>query len=191
LKKYAEISEPIGVTVTFLAGNLAHNITYSVKLGQYEYRATDIIMLDGIKKYEITYYIAEAAKSISYLPTIQRMIESFEINIGITNGSSLLMYESNSTLGIKIQYPSNWNRIESDDTGVLFLSSSERDSDKFLESLSIKATPSSGMSISELENYAIKICLKLDTKHRNIRLSRINCAGKTMTTRWRQRKCLQ
>ncbi|SRR5229473_1981928 len=56
LRKHAEISEPIVVTLTALAGNLAHNVTYSAKIGQSEYRATDIIMLSGIKKYEITSY---------------------------------------------------------------------------------------------------------------------------------------
>ena len=75
------------------------------------------------------------------------MIDSFEINIGITNsskndttsGNFFLAYENNSTLGIKIQYPANWERIESEDNdlGVLFLSPSESNSDRFLESFSI------------------------------------------------------
>ena len=53
------------------------------------------------------YYIAKQTKLSSYLPTIQKMIDSFEINIGITNssGNSFLTYQNNSTLGIKIQYP--------------------------------------------------------------------------------------
>ena len=79
LRTHAGISEPIGVSSTSLAGNLAHNFTAFAKIGQDFYHATDIIMLSGIKKYEITYYIAEAAKSSSYLPTIQKMIDSFEI----------------------------------------------------------------------------------------------------------------
>ncbi|MGB7954303.1 MAG: hypothetical protein WCF23_10000 [Candidatus Nitrosopolaris sp.] len=57
MTKHAEISEPIGVTLTALAGNISHNVTYSAKIGQSEYRATDIILLSGNKKYEITYYI--------------------------------------------------------------------------------------------------------------------------------------
>jgi hypothetical protein len=79
LRKNAAIAEPIGVNLTSLAGNLAHNITFSPKIGQDIYHATNIIMLSGIKKYEITYYIAQQAKFSSYLPTIQRMIDSFEI----------------------------------------------------------------------------------------------------------------
>ncbi len=163
LRKHAEISEPIGVTLTALAGNLADNVTYSAKIGQSEYRATDIIMLSGIKKYEITYYITEAEKSSSYLPTIYRMIDSFEIKIDMSNSAindttrnnSFLTYENNSTLGIKIQYPSGWERLEYDDEGVLFLSPSESNSDKFLESFSIKVTPSNNMSLSELAKESI------------------------------------
>ena len=86
LRTHAAISEPNVVTLTSLAGNLAHNFTASAKIGQAEYRATDIIMLSGVKKYEmILYYIAKQTKLSSYLPTIQKMIDSFEINIGITN----------------------------------------------------------------------------------------------------------
>jgi len=163
LKKHSEISEPIGVTLTALAGNLAHNVTYSAKIGQSEYRATDIIMLSGVKKYEITYYITEAEKSASYLPTIHRMVDSFEIKIDMSNSAknettrnnSFLTYENNSTLGIKIRYPSNWERLEYDDEGVLFLSPSESKSDKFLESFSIGVSPSDNMSLSELAKQSI------------------------------------
>jgi hypothetical protein len=79
LRKHAVISEPNVVTLTSLAGNLAHNFTASAKIGQDEYHATDIIMLSGIKKYEMTYYIAKQTKLSNYLPTIQKMIDSFEI----------------------------------------------------------------------------------------------------------------
>jgi hypothetical protein len=106
LKERSEISQPIGVSLTSLAGNLAHNVTYSAKLGQYIYRTTDLIMLTGIKKYEITYYVAQGeVKSSNYLPTIQKMIDSFGISLGITGGNPFLTYQNNSTLGITIQYP--------------------------------------------------------------------------------------
>jgi hypothetical protein len=163
LKKNAAISEPIGENLTSLAGNLAHNVTFSSKIGQDVYHATDIIMLSGIKKYEITYYIAQQAKLSSYLPTIQRMIDSFEINIGMikstmnitTSNSWFQTYENNSTLGVKIQYPSNWKRVQYGDMAVVFLSPSESNSDRFLESFSIRATPSNNKSLSELANQSI------------------------------------
>ncbi len=162
LRKHAAISEPSVVTLTSLAGNLAHNFTASAKIGQDEYHATDIIMLSGVKKYEMTYYIAKQTELSSYLPTIQKMIDSFEINIGITNssGNSFLTYENNSTLGIKIQYPANWQRIESEDDahGVLFLSPSESNSDRFLESFSVSSNilfNSNNNSVDELARRAI------------------------------------
>jgi hypothetical protein len=40
LRNHASLSEPAGVTLTTLAGNLAHNFTASVKIGQDEYRAS-------------------------------------------------------------------------------------------------------------------------------------------------------
>jgi len=167
LRTHSGISEPIEVTLTTLAGNVAHNFTALAKIGQDEYRATDIILLSGIKKYELTYYIAEGAKSSSYLPTIQKMIDSFEINIGITNspknettsGNFFLTYANNSTLRIKIQYPANWQTIESEDKdhGVLFLSPSESNSDRFLESFSVSRSLSYSniSSLHELASRAI------------------------------------
>jgi PsbP-like protein len=168
LTRHAAISEPSVVTLTRLAGNLAYNFTASAKIGQDEYRATDIIMLSGVKKYEMTYYIAKQSKLSSYLPTIQKMIDSLEINIGITNsskneptsGNFFLTYENNSTLGIKIQYPANWQRIESENNvhGVLFLSPSESNSDKFLESFSVSSSSlsnSNNNSVEELARQAI------------------------------------
>jgi hypothetical protein len=162
LRTHVAISEPNVVTITSLAGNLAHNFTASAKIGQVEYRTTDIIMLSGVKKYEMTYYIAKQTKLSSYLPTIKKMVDSFDINIGITNssGNSFLTYENNSTLGIKIQYPANWQRIESEDNvhGVLFLSPSESNLDRFLESFSLSSNSlsnSNNNSVDELARRAI------------------------------------
>jgi hypothetical protein len=42
-----------------------------------------------------------------------------------------------------------WERLQYDNEGVLFLSPSESNSDKFLESFSMRVTPSN-MSLSEL-----------------------------------------
>ena len=155
LKEGPQISQPIRVSLTALAGNLAHNVTYSARLNQYKYSTTDLIMLSGLKQYEITYYIAEGhVKSSTYLPTIQKMIDSFKVNPGITVGSPFLTYENNSTLGIKIQYPPNWKRTEFGN-GVLFLSPSESKSDKVLENLSIRVYPSNNMPLSKLANQSI------------------------------------
>ena len=59
-----------------------------------------------------------------------------------TNSKAFLTYENSSTLGVKIQYPANWQRIESEDDahGVLFLSPSESTSDRFWKVLAYPAT---------------------------------------------------
>ena len=76
-----------------------------------------------------------------------------------TSGNTFLPYENNSILGIKIQYPANWERIESEDNdlGVLFLSPSESNSDRFLESFSISRSLSYSniSSLDELASRAI------------------------------------
>ncbi len=72
-----------------------------------------------------------------------------------TKGNAFLTYENNSTLGIKIQYPSKWKRVQYGDMAVVFVSPSERNSDKFLESFSIAGTPTNNKSISELASQSI------------------------------------
>ena len=77
-----------------------------------------------------------------------------------SSGNSFLSYENNSTLGIKIQYPTNWQRIESEDNvhGVLFLSPSESNSDRFLESFSVSSRSlfnSNNNNVDELARRAI------------------------------------
>jgi len=61
--------------------------------------------LIGNKAYQILYY-AKPENYSNYLPTIQRMIDSFQILNPIQN---FLTYQ-NSTLGITMQYPSNWKK---------------------------------------------------------------------------------
>ena len=128
LRKNPAISEPIRVNLSRLAGNVAHNLTYSSKIGQFVYHTTDIIMLSGVKQYDITYYIRPLDNFSSYMSTIQQMIDSFVINTSIKSNmiqqisnSWFSTYENNSTLGVKIQYPSNWKRIEYGNVGVVFL----------------------------------------------------------------------
>jgi hypothetical protein len=69
---------------------------------------------------------------------------------------SFLTYQNNSTLGIKIQYPSNWKELQADDIGIIFISPPESTIDSFLEKLTLAVFPSnSNASINELANQAI------------------------------------
>jgi len=155
LKDNSLVSTPPNVTLTSLAGNLADNITYTARVGQTEYHATEIIMLSGLKKYDFAYFIAVHPKNTNYLSSIQSMLGSVQININTTNwalSSSLTNIGNNSALELRIQYPSNWEKSEYDDRGILFLSPSESISDKFRESLGIAIIPSTNISLPELAN---------------------------------------
>lgn len=81
-----------------------------------------------------TIYTADLQRAIAQITTPTTTKPS--------SSNSFLTYENNSTLGIKIQYPANWQRIESEDNdhGVLFLSPSESSSDRFLESFSVSSS---------------------------------------------------
>jgi hypothetical protein len=113
---------------TMLAGNLAHQISYTNTTSQGEVRITRIWAIDGGKAYEITY----SALSSTYhqlLPTIQEMIDTFEIVLSSSSSPSSHLTEtslnrrnSNSNISkdfltyetseIRIHYPPNWQYQE-------------------------------------------------------------------------------
>jgi hypothetical protein len=77
-------------------------------------------------------------------------------NTNSTTSKSFLTYQNNSTLGIKIQYPSNWKNQLDDGVGVIFISPPEANLDRFLEKLTIAFFPSNtNTSVNELANRAI------------------------------------
>ena len=86
------------------------------------------------------------------------MLGSIHININTINwafSSSLINIDSNSAIELRIQYPSNWEKSDYDDRGILFLSPSESISDRFRESLSIGIMSSISTSVPELANQQI------------------------------------
>jgi Clostripain family/PsbP-like protein len=89
---------------TTLAGNNhAHKIVSTAKYQDSKatvpLKVMEILLIKGSKGYGIS-YVAEAAKYSKFLPTVQKMINSFKL-------AELLTYE-NTTAGIKIQYPYDW-----------------------------------------------------------------------------------
>ena len=83
------------------------------------------------------------------------MLGSIQIDINRINwtmSSSTINTDNNSALELRIQYPSNWEKLEYDDRGILFLSPSESISDKFRESLGIAIIPCTNISLPELAN---------------------------------------
>jgi len=77
-------------------------------------------------------------------------------NTTYTTSNSFFTYQNNSTLGIKIQYPSNWKNQQVDGVGVVFISPPETNLDRFLEKLTIAFFPSNNnTSVNELANRVI------------------------------------
>jgi eukaryotic-like serine/threonine-protein kinase len=69
----------IAETNTFtLAGSNAYKVVYTFTLDQINYKKMDIWTIKDNKAYIIN-YLAETGKYTSYLPTIQKMVDSFEI----------------------------------------------------------------------------------------------------------------
>jgi hypothetical protein len=136
---------------TTLAGNPAYKVIFDHKeggrqqQGDLDFRLTQIWTIKGDKVYYITYR-EESGKqedSDNYLKTIQKMIDSFQI-------SDFLLYE-NPTIGVKMEYPIDWVKIEEEATQYNYLGSNnsqypivvgflpplQNNSDRFTENLTI------------------------------------------------------
>jgi hypothetical protein len=109
---------------TMLAGNLAHQISYTNTTSQGEVRITRIWTIEGGKAYEIT-YSALPSTYHQFLPIIQEMIDTFEIVSSSSSSSpsietSLNRSKSNiskdflpyETSEIRIRYPPDWQYEE-------------------------------------------------------------------------------
>jgi hypothetical protein len=126
-----------------------------------------VVRLFNFTKYfALSFIIAYASLSIIFMPHIaqQTMAQTmtttpmaYDItNTNSTTSKSFLTYQNNSTLGIKIQYPSNWKNQQVDGVGVVFISPPETNLDRFLEKLTIAFFPSNNnTSVNELANLAI------------------------------------
>jgi hypothetical protein len=63
---------------TTVAGNRAHTIVYTFKVGEDEYKMTEFWTIKGDKIYYLK-YSTESEKSDSHGSTIRKMIDSFRI----------------------------------------------------------------------------------------------------------------
>jgi YVTN family beta-propeller protein len=100
-----------------LAGNKAKIVkfTFTDRLTGYEKIGITYITIKNDKKYSLS-YIANKELFYTYMPTVQKIIDTFEI-------LEMVSYE-NPTIGIRIQYPSSWKNTETQG-GVKFTSPSE------------------------------------------------------------------
>jgi hypothetical protein len=70
--------ELVESTATTIAYNPAYTIVYTDRVGQDEHKTMQVLSIKEDKVYLIT-YTAEASRYDRYLPTIQKMIDSFRI----------------------------------------------------------------------------------------------------------------
>jgi len=95
----------------------------------------------------------------------------------INTTGNFLTYD-NSTMGVKIQYPSDWKKVESGNNSVRFLSRPpENSSDRFTSELAISAFPSHNMSLGEVTSNAINQHTKSLTNFNLLNLQGTNIEG--------------
>jgi YVTN family beta-propeller protein len=101
---------------TTIGNNLAHKIviSYTDGIDGFQIKEMNILVIKNNKVYDIT-YIAQLEKYEKYLPTIQKMIDSFEIL-----PLDFLTYEIPG--GFRINYTSDWNPVKDEEDIVRFYS---------------------------------------------------------------------
>ena len=158
-------SKIIDSKMTTLAGNPAHKVVFNYGGEQQQhiplFKIIQIWMIRDNKIYIITSG-AEFNKYSKYLPIIQKMIDSFGI-------SNFLTYE-NSTLGVKIQYPSDWKRAESN-SNITFTSPLTSNSDRYREKLEL--TVNSSLHNVTLDEYSSAVIKKLKENSANFKILEI------------------
>jgi hypothetical protein len=115
---------------TTLSGNQAYSVVYNDRIGNNEVKVMQTWTVIGNKAYDIV-YTALPTKFEEYLPKIQELIDTFEIESPTANSSvkgqskmigNSLKYESS---GININYPLDWVKEETknnDVTTIIFRS---------------------------------------------------------------------
>ena len=124
---------------TTLGGVPAHKIVFT---GKPKDSPVDLEMMQVLtvieKRFYMIQFFAEQGKYSDYLPTIQLMIDSFEIATipDVIETKEFLLYED-ATRGIKIKYPVEWEKVELDqpEASVAFVSPDENDLDVLQENL--------------------------------------------------------
>lgn len=106
---------------------------------------------DGSKAYSIEYTAQPGEEYESYLPTIQKMIDSFEILVDVTE--EFQTYED-PNLGIKMQYPSDWRETSEAFFGAVvgFFPHLDNASDPYFENVRIhieNLTSSANMTLGK------------------------------------------
>lgn len=120
---------------TTLSGNPAYKVTFDHRNEEQQgsnpdYKLIQIWTIKGDKVYYLTYRAELGRYSDNYLQTIQKMIDSFVV-------SDFLLYE-NPALGIKIQYPTDWEQKKAQtNDNITFISPLESNLDTYRDNVII------------------------------------------------------
>jgi hypothetical protein len=125
LKENSQDFDLVNSTIITLADNSrAHRTVYTYDIQGTLYKSSIIVSIKNDKVYYIG-YDAEAEKYPEYLATLQQILDSLEIEADtliLNNANKTLQSEDlddliyqNTTYGIKMEYPSNWNNYDSTD----------------------------------------------------------------------------
>jgi hypothetical protein len=120
---------------TTLSGNPAYKVTFDHRNEEQQgsnpdYKLIQIWTIKGDKVYYLTYRAELGRYSDNYLQTIQKMIDSFVV-------SDFLLYE-NPALGIKIQYPTDWEQKKAQTNGnITFISPLKSNLDTYRDNVII------------------------------------------------------
>jgi hypothetical protein len=141
----------ISINTTFpFAGNSGYEISWTSAYKGNPFQDLEIGTNVHGRQY-LVFYDALAANYDTYLPTIQKMIESFELaatsqptgqshRFATNETTSFLSYE-NPAVGIKIQYPSTWTKNETPVNSVRFVAPQQNASAKYLATVDIFVYP--------------------------------------------------
>jgi YVTN family beta-propeller protein len=139
---------------TILSGNPAAEQVYSYFDDiRGKIKLMNVVTIEGNNAYIITYF-AQEPKFDHYLPTIQKMINSFKILGSIPY--------TNFNVGFEVTYPSSWifteDDVEENEMSVLFSQSpEEKNYSRFEnEGLNVFSSPSTGMLLNEVVNETIE-----------------------------------
>jgi YVTN family beta-propeller protein len=152
---------------TILDGSGADRIVFTYTDGHYTFETTQIFMIKNNKIYRIT-YTAMPEKYSSYLPTIQKMIDSFR-------SVDLLTYK-NPFIGISnLPYPSDWRRTENQ--SLVSFAPPLEDNNNTDSVLRVSRVPTSGNTLDKLINNDINSLKNNSTGFHLIDLVAVNYVG--------------
>lgn len=101
-----------------------YNLHNAIKQRMIQQNRKVVMLFNFTKYFALSFIIAYASLSIIIMPhiaqqTMAQTMTTTPMAYDSTTSKSFLTYQNNPTLGIKIQYPSNWKNQQVDGVGVV------------------------------------------------------------------------